>query len=88
MRHICIKCGEVWLPWYEEDGDTTSDLCRECVTFWIRGRQISEGNHDCFARAVEICSAGKNCRWFQICCEKLLIKDMLKENGDEKYIQP
>jgi hypothetical protein len=84
MRHVCIKCGVVWLPDHEDDdGDITSDLCEECLMYWIRGKQITEGHHDCYRRAVEICSKGKKCKWFQMCCESLLIEDMLEEYKDE-----
>ena len=78
MRHVCIKCGQQWLPWYEEDGEITSDLCEDCLKFWIRGRQLLEGNEDCFGKATELCSRNK-CLWFQMCCEEFLIEDMLKE---------
>ena len=82
MRHVCIKCGEVWLPEHEiDEGETTADLCDECLKFWIRGRQRSEGCHDCYRRAVEICSR-KRCLWFQLCCETFLIDDMLKEHAN------
>ena len=83
MRHICIKCGLLWSIWYEEeDGEVTSDLCEDCLKFWIRGKQKTEGNHDCYGRAVELCSRNK-CKWFQMCCEEFLIEDMLEEKNNE-----
>jgi hypothetical protein len=82
MRHVCIKCGKVWLPDDEEDGETTADLCERCLTYYIRGKQVSEGYHDCFKRSIEICSKRKNCKYFQLCCEEFIIEDMLKEHAN------
>ena len=97
MRHVCIKCGIIWLPeddvWLSKDQTdsskdvVTSDLCEECMTYWIRGKQRTEGFHDCYRRAADVCSIGKECKWFQKCCEELLIEDMLKENENGEDVR-
>lgn len=39
------------------------------ATPFIRGIQLSEGNHDCFGRAVGGCDQ-KNCAWRKFCIDK------------------
>ena len=69
MTYICIKCRKIWV-----NGDHTSEysggLCEECTTDYIRDRQKGQGFHDCFNRAVELCSK-EGCSYWLLCNKEL-----------------
>jgi len=74
MTYICVKCRRTW-----HDGDPTDDysggICDECITEYVRQRQLKNGFNDCFKRATEECSHD-NCTYWDLCC-----RDVKKEGG-------
>ena len=70
MTYICIKCRKTWV-----DGHHTKEysggLCEDCVTGYIRAKQKNQGFHDCFKKAIEVCSRGECSYW--LLCNKSLI---------------
>ena len=69
MTYICIKCRTIWVS-----GDHTSEysggLCEVCTTDYIRDRQKSQGFHDCFKKAIELCSKA-GCSYWLLCNREL-----------------
>ena len=69
MTYICIKCRTIWIS-----GDHTSEysggLCEVCTTDYIRDRQKSQGFHDCFKKAIELCSRA-DCSYWLLCNREL-----------------
>ena len=57
MTYICIRCRNIWI-----NGNPTNDysggLCLACIKEYIRVKQKRQGFHDCFKRAIEVCSKG------------------------------
>ena len=62
---ICIKCRKIWVS-----GPITNHpsgaICEDCMTAWIRGKQVSQGYHDCFGRATEVCDR-LECNYWMLC---------------------
>ena len=78
MTYICIKCRKIWVS-----GDHTREysggLCEECTTGYIRERQVCQGFHDCYRRAVEVCSRDECSYW--LLCNKSLVE------GEESVVK-
>ena len=71
MTYICIKCRKIWVS-----GPHTSEysggLCEGCTIDYIRDRQKRQGFHDCFKRAIELCSKG-GCSYWLLCNRELMV---------------
>jgi len=70
MTYICIKCRKTWVmgsPTAEHSGG----VCERCATSYVRARQKRYGFHDCFKRAIEVCSRGE-CSYWPICNRELI----------------
>lgn len=65
MTHVCIKCGHVWIEGSPSD-DLSGGVCDECITAYIRNRQIRDGYDPCF-RSKGIMCPDKNCKYFESC---------------------
>jgi len=65
MTHICIKCGHVWIDGKPSD-DLSGGVCGECITIYIRNKQIDKGYEPCF-RSKGIFCPDKECSYFETC---------------------
>jgi len=45
-------------------------LCDQCITDYVRAKQIKNGFEDCFKRAVEVCGRD-DCNYHDLCCRGL-----------------
>jgi hypothetical protein len=70
MTYVCIKCRKIWVS-----GDHTSEysggLCEACTTGYIREKQKNYGFHDCFKRAIEVCSR-RECSYWLLCIRDVI----------------
>ncbi len=70
MTYICIKCRKTW-----DNGGRSSEysggLCEDCTSEYVREKQKNQGFHDCYKRAVEVCSRDE-CSYWQLCNKELL----------------
>jgi hypothetical protein len=71
MTYICIKCQDKWVI-----GSPTSEysggLCESCATSYVRTKQRKQGFHDCYKKAIEICSRAE-CNYWNLCNKELLV---------------
>lgn len=69
MTYICVKCRKTW-----NVGDPTDEysggICDDCITKYVRNKQLEKGFHDCFKRAVTECSRDE-CSYWDLCCRDL-----------------
>ena len=70
MTYICIKCDRLWVVG-EPSAEWSGGLCDDCITEYVRSKQIRDGFEDCFRRAIEICSKSE-CRYHELCCKPLI----------------
>ena len=70
MDYVCIKCRKTWRKGEPSD-EVSGGLCDECIIRYVRDKQKSQGHHDCFRRATEICSR-KDCTYYDLCIRPLL----------------
>lgn len=67
MQYQCIRCDTVWGEKHPNDRDDyySHGLCKCCLVIGLtpiyRGRQIKEGNPDCFAKATNYCDQDRCC---------------------------
>jgi len=65
MTYICVKCQRTWVM--DEPTDYVSGgICRECITSYIRSKQIKAGNDACFGESEE-CNELQSCKYSQWC---------------------
>ena len=65
MRYICVKCDHTWIV--DEYTDYVSGgVCRDCITEYIRSKQVKNGNNACFGRP-DLCKDEKDCPYRQCC---------------------
>ncbi len=65
MTHICIKCGHVWVNDLPSE-DLSGGVCDECITAYVRNKQIERGYDPCFRRKGIMCP-DKECTYFETC---------------------
>ena len=70
MTYVCIKCGDIWDSGKPSD-DHSGALCNTCATGYVRERQKKNGFHDCYKRAIEVCSE-EDCSYWHLCNRELM----------------
>lgn len=70
MTYVCIKCRKTWGKG-GRSSEYSGGLCEDCTLQYVREKQKSQGFHDCYKRAVEICSKD-DCSYWQLCNKDLL----------------
>jgi len=69
MTYICIKCRKTWANG-GHSSEYSGGLCEDCTLEYVREKQKSRGFHDCYKRAVEVCSRDE-CSYWHLCNREL-----------------
>ena len=84
MTYICVKCQRTWVM--DEPTDYVSGgICRECITSYIRSKQIKAGSDACFGEPDE-CNELQSCKYGQWCVTQYLIAKVSNTKMDANIL--
>ena len=71
--YVCVRCRKTWeIRNGDTDPTVSGGLCKRCLRNGLiqlyRGKQLKEGNFDCFGKASDYCDQ-LDCRYRELCLD-------------------